>query len=292
MPRVAKTSTSRELVNWDEELAKQAQVAAEMEKNAGGGQFYSIRAGQLSFNDVQFENSEIAVVILDSILENVFFEEAFDADNPAPPTCFAFGRDEAEMAPHEVVVEVGQAQNETCHGCPMNQWATANTGRGKACRNGRRMALLQAGTFNKQGVFSAFDDVSHFESGTIGFLKIPPTSVKGYAAFVKNLFAVLKRPPHGVFARIKVSPDAKTQLKVSFEVLEKVPNNLLTAIMARHHEARATIEQPYVMERDDTPAPPKRGARGKPVVNQRPPVKGKTAAKAPAAPVKVKKYAR
>ena len=141
-------STGTALVKWEEELAKQAEVAAGMEANVGGGQFFSMQGGQLKFNDNPVPGNQMAVIILDHILENVFYDGDFDPNNPQPPTCFAFGRSDDDMAPHETVVAEGQAQNETCNGCPFNQWGSADKGRGKACRNTRRLAMIPAGTLD------------------------------------------------------------------------------------------------------------------------------------------------
>jgi hypothetical protein len=92
-------------------------------------------------------------------------------------------------------------------------------------------------------------------------MKIPVTSVKGYAAFVKSVAGSLKRPPHGIFTKVSVRPDPQTQLKVLFEPLAQVPNELLPAIMKRHEEAAASIEFPYAPA-EEREAKPK--ARGKP----------------------------
>jgi hypothetical protein len=286
MARAAKVvqSASTELTNWDEELARQAEIAAGMEANTGGGQFFSVKGGILSFNDAALPGNEMAVVILDSILENVFYEGEYDPDNPTPPTCFAFGRDEAEIAPYPAVVERGQAQNEQCTGCPMNAWGTADKGRGKACRNTRRLALIPAGAFDAQGRFTPNDDKAHFATSAIGFMKLSVTSVKGYATFVKQVAGALRRPPSGIFTRIKVVPDAKTQFRILFEVLGEVPRELLTPIMKRRDEASATIEQPYSLDVEERPEPAARGRGGKAAANVRPPVKKAGAA------VKGKKY--
>jgi hypothetical protein len=55
----------------------------------------------------------------------------------------------------------------------------------------------------------------------------------------------MKRPPLGVFTKIKVVPDANSQFKVTFEALGLVPNELMKAIMDRKPEAVSTIESPY-----------------------------------------------
>lgn len=248
-------SQTTAVTNWDEELANMAKLAAGMEVNTGGGQYFSLRGGILSFNDQAMPGNEMAVVILDSIMENTFYEGKFDPNELVPPVCFAFGRDDTTMAPHPSVVAVEQDQHETCQGCPMNAFGTAEVGKGKACANKRRLAMIPAGEFSKSGDFTAFEDAGQFAKAPIAFLKVPTMSVRGLAAYVKALQGTLNRPPLAVFTKVKVIPDAKSQFRVTFEALEPVPNALLATLMKRHKEAAATIESPYdLTPRDATPA--------------------------------------
>jgi hypothetical protein len=270
-----KKSTSKALVKWDEQLAKDAEVAAAMEANTGGGQFFSLKSGVLSWQDAPLPGNEMAVVILDSILENVFYEGRYDADNPRGPTCFAFGRDDAKMTPHKLVVEAKNQQcgaSGLCQGCPQNEFGTAEVGRGKACKNTRRLALIPAGNFDKAGKFNLFDDAEHFENAAIGYMKLPVTSVKGYAGFVKQVVGTLRRPPHGIVTRVRVVPDNKDQFKVVFEPLEKVPDELMGVIMKRHEDAMAVIDFPYQPNEEE--APPARGARRAAPTRQAAPTRG------------------
>jgi len=194
-------------MKWDEELAKQAAVAAKVEESTSTGAFFGLKSGVLAFNDSPLPNNEMAVVILDSMLENVFYGGKYDPDEPQAPACFAFGRDEKEMAPHASVLEAGSQGGDVCQGCANNEWGSADTGRGKACRNTRRLAMIPAGKLEANGKFKAFTDVEHFETAGIGYMKLPVTSVKGYAAFVKQVTGALRRPPHAIFTRVKVVPD-------------------------------------------------------------------------------------
>lgn len=267
MATAKKQSASRALATWDEELAKQAQVAQAMEESTATGSFFSLKSGVLSFNDSPVPGNEMAVVIVDSILENVYYEGAYDSDNITGPTCFAFGRDEKTLAPHAKVIEVKQEMcgaSGLCNGCEMNEWGSAEKGRGKACRNTRRLALVSAGSFDN-GKFKAYKE-DQIEQAQLAFLKLPVTSVKGYAAFVKQVAGALKRPPHGIFTKIKVVPDAGTQFKVTFEALGNVPDDLMSVVMARHKEAVASIEQPYSMEPPEEK--PKRGNKASPPTNR------------------------
>lgn len=241
---MAKKSTA--VMKWDEQLAKDAEVAAAMEANTGGGgQFFSLKSGVLSWQDAPMPNNEMAVIILDSILENVLYEGEYDKDNPMGPTCFAFGRDELKLQPHKIVVEAKNDQHVTCAGCPNNEFGTAEKGRGKACKNTRRLALIPAGSFDKAGKFEMNDDPDYFTNVAVGYMKLPVTSVKGYASFVKQVSGALRRPPHGIVTKVRVMPDGDSQFKVLFEPLEKVSDELMGVIMKRHSDVMSVIEFPY-----------------------------------------------
>lgn len=256
----ATTSKSTALVKWDEELAKQAEIAAGMEANTGGGQFFSTKGGILSWQGAPLPGNQMAVIILDSIFENVYYEGRYDPDTPQSPTCFAFGRDEKTMRPHQIVIDAGNHRHDQCAGCPMNEFGSAETGRGKACRNTRRLAMIPAGTFNQAGKFELFEDEEHFASTVIGFMKLPVTSVKGYSSFVKQVAGALRRPPFGIVTKVKIVPDPKSQFKVVFEPIMTVPDELMGIIMQRHEEAKSIIDFPY-QPNDEENAPTKRGSR-------------------------------
>jgi len=241
------------LAKWDEELAKAAEAAAAQEAGVGGGQFFSLKGGTLSFNGSPIPNDEMAVVLIDSVNANVYYEDAYNGETTNTPTCYAFGRSDEEMAPHEQV-EGKDQQSDKCVGCPQNEWGSAERGRGKACRNTRRIACIPAGTLSKDGSFEAFDDPDHFAKAAIGYIPLPPTSVPGFAQYVKQLYGALKKPPFAVFTKFALVEDEKTIFKGVFELIEKVPNELLPILLDRHKVEREVIAFPYAkVDRDTKP---------------------------------------
>lgn len=245
--KTATASKTTAIANWDEELARQAEAAAAMEESTNSSQFFGLKGGILTFNDAPLPGNQMAGIILDSVLENVFFEGEYDPDVPQSPVCFAFARDEKEMAPHANVdtVEGFKRQCESCHECEKNQFGSAEKGRGKACRNTRRLAIISGGTLNpKTDEFTPIE-LEAIENAVIGYMKLPVMSVKGYAAYVKNLSGALRKPALAMFTKITVVPDPKAQFKVLFEALDQVPTDYLAAIMSRVAEAKLSIEQPY-----------------------------------------------
>lgn len=241
---------------WDEELARQAQVAAGMEANAGGGQFFGTKAGILTWQDAPLPDNQMAVIILDHVLENVFYEGQYDPDNPQGPICFAFGRDDAKLTPHKVVWDAKNQQCGAaglCKGCEKNEWASAETGRGKACKNSRRIAMIPAGHF-RSGKFELIEEEEHYASAAVGYMRPPITSVAGFAGFVKQVAETLKRPPHGIVTKVKVMPHPKNVFQVVFEPVMEVPDELMGVIMKRNEETKAIIEFPYQPFEETEPA--------------------------------------
>lgn len=225
--------------------AQAQQAAAEIP--ATGGTFLSTKAGVLKFGDEVMPGNQVCVIIMDAILENTAYAGKFDPNDKQPPVCYAFGRidEQKEMAPHpsmELHPEYFVPQSESCATCPLNEYGSADTGRGKACQNRARLALLPAGYFMPKGRsrtefdLELFNDPKHFQTADIAYLKLPVLSVKNYFKFVGDVAAAQHRPPWGVIARVWLEPDEKAQFKVHFEMLENVPDELAEIIMARHDQ--------------------------------------------------------
>lgn len=255
MAKAKQQSQSKAVVKWEEQLAKDADVAASMEANAGGGQFFSLKSGILSWQDAPMPDNEMAVIILDHIFETAYYEGEYDSANPQGPVAFAFGRDEATLTWHES--SIPELAGKLCKDSEVCQWGSADKGRGKAAKETRRLGLIPAGNF-KNGKFQLIDDESHFADVTVGYMKLPITSVKGFAGFVKQVAGTLRRPPHGIVTKVKVVPDPKNQFRVIFEPIENVPDELMGIIMKRREEVMAAIDFPY-QPNEDREAP----ARGK-----------------------------
>lgn len=235
------TEETKALATFDEQLAALAKQAAEQEAGTGGGRFFSTRGGRLAFGDDPIPGNKMAVVILDSVIENVYYAEDFDPDSPAAPACYGFGRSEAECSPHEAVAS---PVCETCAACPHNKFGTADKGKGKACRNRRRLGLVSAGLVGKAGDVALEDKPAAYTDGEVGFMSLPPTALRNYGAYVKRL-AASGLPPLAVVTIIGVEPDPKTQTKITFTMAQKLPNELIPAVMARAEEVRKLIAFPY-----------------------------------------------
>lgn len=238
---VVKQKQETALAKWDDELAKFAVDAAKGESLVGSGTFVSFKGGRLSIGGQPIKDNKMDVVVVDYIHENLYFDSKFDPDTPTPPACYAFGRDDKSLTPHE---QARERQSDSCAGCPQNEWGSADTGKGKACRNVRRLALISANGLTEDSVLT----------GELVYAKLPVTSVKGWSQYVNEVAAAYRRPPFGVVTEIAVIPDEKTQFKVKFTSKGTVPNELVGAMMKRRETVMAGIEFPYP---ESIPAPVK-----------------------------------
>jgi hypothetical protein len=243
---------TRALVPISQQWADQAVQAVQEEPNAEGT-WVSTKGGILTVAEEEMPGNQMYVVIIDSYRENTYFEGKYNPEVKEPPKCYAFARgaDAEEMGPHESMQRsltwnggYFEPQNDTCLGCPMNEWGTADTGKGKACQNRRRLTLLPAGYATPKRGSRDFDvelftDPAHYQTADEALIKLPVTSSKHFAKYVQQLSAQCQRPPHGVITRLYLEQHAQDQFHVKFEMIEEVPDDLAQIIMDRNEACRA-----------------------------------------------------
>jgi hypothetical protein len=260
--------TGTNIINYKAKLKEQA-AAAVAQEQVSGGTMLSTRGGILTYGDETLPGNQACVIILDSVKENTYYSAKFDPDQPAAPICYAFGRGPAgedDMGPHESMqadLAYFKPQHDTCAGCAWNEWGSADKGKGKACQNRRRLALIPAGFYEaKRGsrdlALNMFTDPNDFRGAEIAHIKLPVLSVKNYGDYLNTLLQTTQLPAHGVFTRLYVEPDARAQYMVKFEFLEEVPDELLEVVMKRHEEA---VNAPFkgYMAPEQKDAKPSRG---------------------------------
>jgi hypothetical protein len=237
-------------------MAKAAVEAAGAEAStAMTGKFFSTAAGVLKWAGDEVPGNQMAVVVLASVVERVYYEGRYDASNSSSPVCYAFGRKPEGMTPY---AEAESPQHENCEDCPQNKWDTGANGKGKACREQRRLALIPAGTFDKGGAFVLEEDPQAYLNRQIGYLRVPVTSVKTFAGWVLQTNDHHQRPPWGVVCKVTIVADAARQVAHTFETLEKLPDSVLDVVYNRSLEAAKSVIFPY-SKNQDRPAPPARG---------------------------------
>lgn len=242
----ASQTTALSTTDWEAKLAGMARD--ESAKVGANGQFISFKSGILSIGQNAVPKNELPCVVIATVDENLYYEDKYDPDSPKSPVCFAFGEEGEEMVPHP---KAQSPQAESCGACPHNKWGSADSGRGKACKNSMRLALVPE---------SAKESVEAMLGAEVVFAKLPVTSVKNWRTHVQKVAAVFKRPSFGVVTKLFTKPDIKTQFKVMFEPMTVIPVTVIPAIMEKQALVMDTMCVPY--EPNSEEAAPKKEAKG------------------------------
>lgn len=184
--------TSGAIVNIQEQLRAQAAAMNERTTAPGGNKIQVGQDKMIKLPDGT-KVAELQAVIVDFVTVHNFFERPFDPKNIMPPGCFAVGTNPKDMAP---IAESPNRQAETCQVCPMNEFGSA--GDGKACKNGRRLALLP---LNEAG-----DDVDH--EAEILIMDVSPTAIRRFDGYVQQVARTFQVPPVGVITTIACDPNS------------------------------------------------------------------------------------
>lgn len=248
-----KKSSSTAVANIQAELRKQAEAnAARVEP--GGGK--SIRIGQdksFTLPDGTKTREALQLVVVDFVSRNEYYEGAYNKDEIVPPNCFAIHPEPKQLVPSD---NSPDKQNDTCAGCPMNEFGSAPTGAGKACKNTRLLAVLPPDADEETEIWT---------------LKVSPTGIKAFDNFVAGVNRAFQLPPVGVVVTVGFS-EAKDF--PSLEFTDPLPNENVAVHFGRQEEAREMImREPDVSsfgaEKPAKPAKPTKGVARKPVARAR-----------------------
>lgn len=228
---------STALVDYKAQLAALAGETKAMEEGLQQSSSISFKSGVMSYMGAPIKGNTMPVNVLDSALENAYYDGPYDPDNLRSPICFAFGTGAKGevMAPH---ADSEKPQSETCKACKHNVFGSADQGKGKACKNQRRVALIHADAVEK--------GAGEIASTVIATAKLSPMNAPIYSKYALGLAAAKSVPPIGVITQMSCSPDQKSQFKVEWQFVRDVTDGgAMGALMARREEAKATLFRPY-----------------------------------------------
>lgn len=229
------------------EMAKYAKDEAAAERPSVSK--ISLRGGMLAYQGSPIANNVLPCIVLVAAHRNAYYDKPFDPNNLANPVCFALSEDGEDMLAHENVPDENVPDDDkekprlepatrSCDGCAMNAWGSdPKGGRGKACKETRRLVLLPA---------SALNSVEDAMKAELAILDCPVTSGKNYSNFVNGLAASANVPPWIVVTNVSTERDAKTQFKVTFTPMNIVADPaIIDVLRKKREEAMRLALMPY-----------------------------------------------
>jgi len=191
------------------------------------------------------------VVVLESIHERTYYPEKYGGD-ATTPVCYSFSQSGENMLPHP---EAAKPQSKTCADCPQNKWGTSDNGKGKACREGRRLALMSAADLT---------DPDKVMGAVAGYLRLPVTSVRNFAGYVQGVVGGSDLPLFCHVSRVRVVPDPKNQVAVKFERVAGINDDAVMEAVFNRATAEADaimFSYPRPEESSEARAPAKKSSK-------------------------------
>lgn len=162
------TTTSTAIVDIRAQL--RAQLEAQRERvEAPSGTRISTKGKVFTLPDGTVSNGPLSLVILDWRITHAYYTGIYDPAKPRSPDCWALSNTVA-CAPDPLKVKA--PKHSECTSCPFNEYGTAATGRGKACKETRRLAVVPPDA----------------KPGDMPFLlEVSPTGIKSFESLVYAL---------------------------------------------------------------------------------------------------------
>lgn len=210
----------------------------------------SLKSGVMSYDGSPMPGNTMNVIIVGGAYRNVLYLGQYDPNNIVNPNCFALSDDESSLAAHENVPDENIPENSetlaretprSCAGCSKFDWGSdPKGGRGKACKQTRRLIMLPADVLDQE------DPVDAILKSEMAILDLPVTSVKNYSTLVNSLAATIGLPVWAVVTQVQVVPDAKTQFRVNMTPMSPAGEEaVIRALMKRRDEAMRMALVPY-----------------------------------------------
>lgn len=242
---------------WKQQLAALAAEDVSREPATAGNNI-STRGHKFTLGGSVID-SPMKVIILDYSFENAFYSEAYDPDNPASPSCFAVAKKEDDLAPDSE--KVPDPINETCDGCENNEFGSADSGRGKACKNGRKLALISADVKELTP--------EYISQTPVAYIRVSPSGIRHWTGYVKKLKSALDAPVCGVITELDFDPDSDQPVLTEQYVEEITDGDLLDAILKRRAEVQDDLLAGFQPVSEQQPRVSKKKGNVKPQSKQK-----------------------
>jgi hypothetical protein len=248
MARAKKTQIAT-MSDFENKFEKLAQEQYDREPG-GSSNWIGLKNSEFSF---QGETTDVLnVIILADVYEHAFYDSPWNPDDPMPPACFSLAEEEENLEPNGDGPDI---QHEgLCSDCWANEWGSSDNGRGKQCKNSRRIAVL--------GVLT--DDDGNIESiatDEVAFIRVAPTSLKNYSGYIKRSNKVTRRPSYAYVTELSFDLDAEYETLV-FNLVGKVNDpQQLAEIEELIEGATEQLLEPFDVSKYKTPEEVKKSRR-------------------------------
>ncbi len=213
----AKPGALAPLEDWEIELQNKAKEARA--KEVLGIARIVHKNQQITVDGKQVAGNKLPHLIVDYIFTKTYFAKGYTPGEASTPECYAYGREESGMTPHEASPA---KQAASCAECPHNAFGTALQGRGKRCSDGRKVLALV-------GV----PEPTEVQKAEVRQYSVPPGSFKNWAAFLN---AIPEVSPTGAVQSVAVelgAEPAEVAYKLTWRIMDRLDKETMKGLIAR-----------------------------------------------------------
>jgi hypothetical protein len=163
----------------------------------------STRGKVFTLPDGKSSPGPLNCVVLDWISLNVYYPGVFNPNQRTGPDCFAIGKVIEELRPSDNAPK--KRSESDCASCPKGQWGTGFGGKGKACKNQRRLILVEPTFTERSQVMSLY---------------VSPTGLKAWNEYVRRLATEQEALPVQVVTAISFDAN-QTYPTLNFHFVER-----------------------------------------------------------------------
>lgn len=167
----AQPAALAKMEDWELELADAAR-AARANEQAGVTRIVH-KNNQILIDGKPVKDNKLRLIIIAYSFSKAYYEDTYTPGKVATPVCYAFAsplEGEKVMKPHEAAPHKQCGQ---CVGCEHNRFGTALQGRGKRCKDERRVLCIVEAS-----------DPDSIKKSEVRMLSVPPSSLKNWGAYL------------------------------------------------------------------------------------------------------------
>ena len=215
------------LADLRSQLRKEVEAQAEVSEQVAGNQVKASHTG-FSVPDIGDDiPAPLDVVILGFVSRKEYYDKPYIQGEIHPPACAAVGPGTFDtLVPQEDALD---KQADSCSECPLNEFGTSQTGKGKKCADKKVVAFMLPDAKPDDPIYTA---------------SISPSGLKEFNSFLGRLNKRYQLPAIAFVSELGIKPAGAS---VSITVKEKEPlmsQEDLQKFMARKEEAMETLLAP------------------------------------------------
>ena len=211
--------------DWEVALAEQAKN--EKSQETLGIPRITHDNGIIKIDSKPVADNKLSLAIVDFVFSKSYFKEKYVKGKAQVPVCYGYGRKEEEVLPHAAAPE---KVCESCKGCEHNKFFTAEIGKGKRCKDERKLLCVVA-----------TDDPESIQAAEMRTLSIPPGSLKNWGKYLAQISEVSPYGVRGVMTEISTEPGASGAYAITFKPVDRLAKETVREVVSRSKGADALL---------------------------------------------------